>query len=97
MGDASSAILMGACAGVAVVSLALGYLAELVIPVQKKPVEPPPPKPKTIEERVQLLETKSTPPAPPAPPAPPNPSLFAPSSRKIDFNPVQTTTPRVVG
>ena len=56
MGDASSAILVGACAGVAVVSLALGYLAELVIPVQKQATPPPPPKEKTIEERVETLE-----------------------------------------
>jgi len=70
MSDASSAILVGACAGVAVVSLALGYVAELVIPVQVKAIPIAPPK-KTIEERVELLE-KSAPPAPPAetPPTP---------------------------
>lgn len=62
MGDASSAILVGACAGVAVVSLALGYLAELVIPVQKQATPPPPPKEKTIEERVEILEKTTLPP-----------------------------------
>jgi len=81
MGDASSAILVGACAGVAVVSLALGYLAELVIPVQKQATPPPPPKEKTIEERVETLEKTTLPP-------PPQTNVSAPQ---------ETPTLRVVG
>jgi hypothetical protein len=74
MGDASSAILVGACAGVAVVSLALGYLAELVIPVQIQkqllpalPALPALPKEeKNIEERVKILEKATLPTTVPA-------------------------------
>ena len=84
MGDAASAALVGACAGVAFISLAVGYLAELVVPVSTKPAPPPPEilvsKEKTLEERVKVLETDagvSPPPPPSAPPAddlPPPPS-----------------------
>jgi hypothetical protein len=74
MGDVSSAILVGACAGVAVVSLALGYLAELVIPVQRR-ASPPPPKEKTIEERVEILEKTTLPPQINASVSPETPTL----------------------
>jgi hypothetical protein len=83
MGDAASAALVGACAGVAFISLAVGYLAELVVPVSTKPAPPPPEilvsKEKTLEERVEIIEKKEgiAPPAPSAPPAndlPPPPS-----------------------
>jgi len=74
MGDAASAVLVGACAGVAFISLAVGYLAELVVPVSTKPAPPPPEmlvsKEKTLEERVAIIEKKegifTAPPAPPA-------------------------------
>lgn len=82
MGDAASAALVGACAGVAFISLAVGYLAEVVVPVSTKPAPPPPEilvsKEKTLEERVKVLETDagvSPPPsAPPADDLPPPPS-----------------------
>jgi len=83
MGDAASAALVGACAGVAFISLAAGYLSELVVPVQLKaaPPPPPPPKEKTLEERVAIIEKKegialaNTPPALPALPAPETPRV----------------------
>ena len=66
MGDAASAVLVGACAAVAAISFATAYLADLLIPVT--PSAPPPPpapaKEKTLEERVQILEG-GTPSAPP--------------------------------
>jgi hypothetical protein len=68
MGDAASAVLVGACAAVAAISFATAYLADLLIPVT--PSAPPPPpapaKEKTLEERVQILEGGT--PAPSAPP-----------------------------
>ena len=59
MGDAAG-ILIAVCAGIAVLSAAVGYVAERVVPVDKvqKPAaaaaaaEPP-----TIEKRVDTLET----------------------------------------
>lgn len=81
MEASASAVLIGACAAVSVISFAAAYLAELVIPVQTKaaPAARPPPKEKTLEERVEFIEKKegiAPPPAPPpvlpsAPPAPP--------------------------
>lgn len=70
MGDAASAVLVGACAGVAFISLAVGYLAELVVPVEVKPPPPPPPKEKTLEERVAIIEKKEGIPAPTIAPPP---------------------------
>jgi hypothetical protein len=89
MGDAASAALVGACAGVAFISLAVGYLAELVIPVQVKPAPPPPPKEKTLEERVKVIEEKEgiaapTPPLSVPPPAEPPVTPFPTSQQIID-------------
>ena len=96
MGDAASAALVGACAGVAFISLAVGYLAELVVPVSTKPAPPPPEilvsKEKTLEERVEIIEKKEgiapsaddVPPPPSAPPAPPPVTPFQTSQQVID-------------
>lgn len=86
MGDAASAALVGACAGVAFISLAVGYLAELVVPVNVKPPPPPPPKEKTLEERVEIIEKKegiapSAPSAPPPDRLPPAPSAPPPQTQ----------------
>ena len=70
MADTASAVIVGACAGIAFVSLAVGYLSELVIPVQVKPALPPPPKKKTLEERVEIIEKKEGIAPPPPAPAP---------------------------
>ena len=61
MGDAASAssgILIAVCAGIAVLSAAVGYVAERVVPVDKvqKPAEAAS-EPPTIEKRVDTLET----------------------------------------
>ena len=90
MGDAASAALVGACAGVAFISLAVGYLAELVVPVSTKPAPPPPEilvsKEKTLEERVKVLETDAgvSPPAPSAPPTDAPATPFPTSQQIVD-------------
>ena len=62
MADTASAVIVGACAGVAFISLAVGYLSELVVPIQVKSPPPPPElvsrKEKTLEERVEIIEKK---------------------------------------
>ena len=71
MGDAASAVLVGACAAVAAISFATAYLADLLIPVTYKATPAPAPVPvkeKTLEERVQILEGVAPAPPPSAPP-----------------------------
>ena len=69
MGDSASAVLIGSCAAVSIISFAAAYVAELIIPVQIKPAPPPPPKEKTLEERVEIIEKKQGGAPPPPPPA----------------------------
>ena len=62
MGDAASAssgsgILIAVCAGIAVLSAAVGYVGERVVPVDKVPAVELKPDPPTIEKRVDTLET----------------------------------------
>ena len=60
MGDAAgsgSGILIAVCAGIAVLSAAVGYVAERVVPVDKVPAVELKPDPPTIEKRVDTLET----------------------------------------
>ena len=98
MGDAASAALVGACAGVAFISLAVGYLAELVVPVSTKPAPPPPEilvsKEKTLEERVEIIEKKegiSAPPPSAPPSAPPADDLPPPPSAPPADAPLSTS------
>jgi len=87
MGDApsaSSSIFIALCGGVAVISAAVGYIAERIAPVDKTEVVAPAPEPPTLEERVEKIENtvgavpvrltpdnlSLPPPAPPAPSAP---------------------------
>ena len=56
MGDAAG-ILIAVCAGIAVLSAAVGYVAERVVPVDKVPAVELKPDPPTIEKRVDTLET----------------------------------------
>jgi hypothetical protein len=74
MGDAASAVMVGACTAVAAISFGVAYLTNLLIPVTYKAtlgttpsVEYP--KDKTEEQRVEIIEKKDgiSPPIPSAP------------------------------
>ena len=60
MGDAAgsgSGILIAVCGGIALLSAAVGYVAERIAPVDKVPAVELKPDPPTIEKRVDTLET----------------------------------------
>ena len=81
MGDAAG-ILIAVCAGIAVLSAAVGYVAERVVPVDKVPAVELKPDPPTIEKRVDTLETvvyNRNPQGAVAVPLPPPPASEPPS------------------
>ena len=97
MEDSASAVLIGACAAVSVISFAAAYVAELVIPVQTKsepaaPAAPAAPKKKTLEERVEFIEKKEGIPPPSAPPSDP-PVLPQPPSAPPPVLPQRPSAP----
>ena len=79
MGDAASAVLVGACAATAAISFATAYLADLLIPVTYKASLAPSAPPKEVDpviERAPLPEN----PAPSAPLALPDVEIPPPLS-----------------
>jgi hypothetical protein len=108
--SASSSILIALCGGVALLSAAVGYVAERIAPVDKteeeeedKPKEPP-----TIEKRVDTLETVvynrnprgavAVPLPPPEPPAEPPKAVAVPlSPDMLSLSPPPPQAPPMLG
>ena len=106
MGDAASAVLVGACAAVAAISFATAYLADLLIPVTYKASFAP--IPVALEVPVLPAPTPSAPPkevdpvidrAPVQETLPPSAPEAEPQAESIALPPLSTNpnAPRLLG